>query len=97
LIPKELLSSFPRFLTSFPYVLFSSILGLRTRASLCWLSGACFGGPPLPRNSRPSRESGNPMCSGPKMDPRSPAFAEDKFHGGDDEGGFHSLGWAASP
>ena len=46
----------------------------------------------LSRKSRPlrhSRVSGNPLCSGPKTDPR--------FRWGDDEDDFHSLGRAATP
>jgi len=48
----------------------------------------------LSRKARHSRASGNPPCSRTTMGPRSPAFAEDKFRGGADVSGFHSLGRA---
>jgi len=86
---KGVVEFVPTILNIFFARLFSSIPGLRTRASLCWLSGAYFGGHQLLRKSHHSRESGSPLGSPSKMDPR--------LRGGDDKGSFQSLGWAASP
>jgi hypothetical protein len=54
---------------------------------------------PLCRKSRldsHSRGSRNPSLV-PIWTPRSPAFAEDKLRGGDNEDEFHPYGWAAGP